>query len=505
MDIIDLEELKRGREVNRKFRMFLVPAAIVVVILILANIVKNFYLEIIQLDEIGGLSSVFWVNIGWKAASFIAGWAVSAFALFITGFFARRGIHAFRRSQDLEPSKVPVVLPAIALGFIGGLLVSQDFYIKALAFLNSTAFGNVDPIFGQDIGYYVFIRPFYISIYSFFSGLSVLVFFYAIAYYLIVLIGRDQFAINELIHNQKLIAHNVINIALFIAVRIFSYRFTREGLLYSTVVNTVGASYTDVNVLLPYYRIAPFLLVAVLAAGIFFFLRRNIKLTLASFAVYPLAFIITMLIVTAVQFFIVSPNEYSLEKPYIENNMKYTREAFELDKARQYVFPEKKLVTPEVVERNRDVVDNIRIIDIPSTIRNNIQLQSNTNFYSFYDGDILNYEINGKETPVFISAREVDQNRIPDKSYINTTFRYTHGYGIVMNSINELTSQGQVEYILSGLMLRTTDPSLVIKQPRIYYGELTNGRVIVGAGGIDEIDSDGNVNYRYTGSGGIPM
>ncbi|MCL2060367.1 MAG: UPF0182 family protein, partial [Oscillospiraceae bacterium] len=505
MDIIDIDELKRGKEAKRKFRIFIVPAAVILALIVLAVVFKNFYMEIIQLDEIGGLSIVFWTNIGWKAASFIAGWIVSAVALFATGLFARRAVRSFRRSQGLSPSTAPVVLPAIGLGFFGGLLVSQEFYIKALTFLNSTPFGKTDPLFSQDIGYYVFVRPFYIAIYSFVSGLSVLVFFYALAYYLIILLGRDQFLPLSLIKHQPILAHNVINIALFIAVRIFSYRFTREGLLYSSVINNTGASYTDVNVMLRYYTVAPFLLIAVLAAGIFFFLRRDMKKALLSFAAYPAVYIITLLIAAAVQFFIVNPNEYSLERPYIEYNMQYTREAFELDKARSYSFPEMTILTPDAVERNRNIIDNVRVVDIGSTIRNNIQLQSNTNFYSFSDGDILNYQINGKQTPVFTSVREVDQNRIPDKSYINVTYKYTHGYGIVMNNINKITSQGQVEYIMSGLRMRMADESLVVNQPRVYYGEMTNGQVIVNANGIDEIDYDGNESYRYTGRGGIHM
>ena len=505
MDVIDLEAIKRGKQSNKKFRLFAVVAAVLLALIILAVVTKNFYMEIIQLDEIGGLSTVFWTNIGWKAASFIAGWIVSAVALFATGFFARRAVRAFRRAQGLAPSASPVVLPAIGLGFFGGLLVSQEFYIKALTFLNATPFDSTDPLFALDIGYYVFTRPFYIAIYSFVSGLSVLVFFYALAYYFIILLGRDQFMPADIIKNQTIMAHNIINVALFIAVRIFSYRFTREGLLYSSVINNTGASYTDVNVLLRYYTVAPFLLVAVLAAGIFFLLRRDMKKALLSFAAYPAVFLITMLIAAAVQFFIVNPNEYSLEKPYIEYNMRYTREAFGLDKVQTYSFPEMKILTPEAVANNRNIIDNVRVVDIDSTIRNNIQLQSNTNFYSFSDGDILNYTINGKETPVFTSAREVDQNRIPDKSYINTMYKYTHGYGIVMNNINRITSQGQVEYIMSGLRMRMADESLAVVQPRIYYGEMTNSQVIVNANGIDEIDYDGNESYRYTGGGGIRL
>ena len=505
MDVIDLDLLKRSREMKKKFKVFIIPLAALVIIIICAVVVKNFYMEIIQLDEIGGLSSVFWTNIGWKAASFVAGWLVTAAALFATGLFANRSIRAFRRAHEIDASPLPVILPAIGLGFFGGLLISQDFYIKALQFLNATPFDKVDPLFSLDIGYYVFKRPFYISIYSFISGLSLFLVFYALAYYLIALMGRDQLALAEIMNSQAIIAHNVINLAMYVAIRIFSYKFTKESLLYSRVVNNAGAGYTDVNIMLRYYTVAPFLLIVVLAASIFFLLRRDMKKALLSFTAYPAVYIITALIAAAVQFLVVNPNEYNKEKPYLEYNIKYTREAYGLDKAQKHSFPEMKILTPDAIARNRNIIDNVRVVDIDSTISNNRQLQSNTNFYSFKDGDILIYEIGNKETPVFTSAREVDQNRIPDKSYINTKYKYTHGYGVVMSFINKITPQGQVEYVMSGLRMRLADESLALNQPRIYYGELTNGQVIVHANGIDEIDYDGNESYRYSGNGGIKL
>ncbi|MDR3121038.1 MAG: UPF0182 family protein [Clostridiales bacterium] len=505
MDVIDMNELNRGKAAGKKLRIFGVAVGILAALVVGALVAKGFYMEVIQLDEIGGLSSVFWINLGYKIAAFAAGCLVSFLALFVTGIFIRRMVRAFWRGRGIEPGKLPVALPAAILGFFGGLLVSNEFYIKALTFLNSTPFGAADPLFSTDIGYYVFERPFLIAIYSFFSGLTVLVFFYTLIYYGAVLLGRDQQSLREIAQDHAIVVHNVVNVALFIAVRIFSYRFTREGLLYSDVVNNAGAGFTDVNVLLRYYTIAPFLLVAVLACGLFFLFRRDLKKALLSFAVYPAVFILTMLVAAAVQFLIVNPNEYNLEKPYIEYNMKYTRQAFGLDQIRSYSFPETRILTPDVVARGRNIIDNVRVVDIDSTVKNNIQLQSNTNFYSFHDGDILNYTVNGKETPVFTSAREVDQNRIPDKSYINTKFKYTHGYGVVMNSINKITPKGQVEYILSGLRMRSTDGALVVDQPRIYYGEITNEQVVVNAAGINEIDYDGNEEFRYDGSGGIPL
>ena len=508
MEVIDLDELKQRVEFLKKMKKLkwvgIILAAIAVIILIL-TIVASIYLDVVQLDEIGGLSAVYWRNFGYKAGSFAAGFLIYFLVILFTGFQIRKIVKKYSGDRELPEIKTAVVIPALIAGFMGAASLYNDFYIKFLRFIHATSFGTADPLFSKDISYYVFQRPFLMEIYEFLLFLTIIMLVYVIGYYVYAFLGRWQLNPREIVKHQPIVRHCFVNIALFIAVRIVSYQFSKEGLLYSEIVGNRGANYIDVNVWMRYFTIIPYLLILVIAASIFFLIKKDIKKAFITFAVYPAAYIVTVLIAAAMQFLIVNPNEYNLEKPYLEYNIKSTREAYGLDKIANYQFPDLKVLTPEVIRSNANIVDNIRVVDIDSTVRNNIQLQANTNFYSFYDGDILIYDINGKDTPVFSSAREVDQQKIPDKSYINTKYKYTHGYGVVMNSINKITSEGQVEYVLSGLRMQAADPSLVITQPRIYYGELTNEEVVVNAAGINEIDYDGNTETRYDGTGGITL
>ncbi len=204
--------------------------------------------------------------------------------------------------------------------------------------------------------------------------------------------------------------------------------------------------------------------------------------------------------------FIVNPNELNLQMKYIEYNIEKTREAYGLNTVKKYIFPEMKELSPEIMNRNINTVDNVRIVDYDSTLASDKQLQSNTNFYTFNSGDIVNYVINGKESPVFITAREIDKNKLPNKEYLNTTYRYTHGFGVVFNPINKVTPEGQIDFIVNGIKMDSTDPNLKILEPRIYYGELTSDYVLVGASnGLKEVDFDGNKECVYDGKGGIKL
>jgi uncharacterized membrane protein (UPF0182 family) len=382
----------------------------------------------------------------------------------------------------------------------------SGYYVKALTFLNSTPFGKADPLFSKDIGYYIFQRPFLLSSYELLLNLSLFLIVYAVAYYYLTLILFGQSRYEAVLRNTPILRHLIIQTTVFIAIKIFHFQFLKEDLLYSNVVESVGASYVDVNVWMKYLTVAPFLLVAILICAVFLLFRKKYIGVLITIAAYPAVWAITLLIAAVVQFIVVNPNEYSLERPFIEHNIKNTREAFGLDKIKDFNFPDMKVLSPEIITDNRNIIDNVRVVDIGSTIINNVQLQSNTNFYTFAEGDILIYNVNGKDTPVFVAAREMDPNKLPDKTYINTRYKFTHGYGIVMNSINKITPVGQVEYVMSGLRLRSEDPDLTVREPRIYYGEIVKDeQVVVNANGINEIDYDGNTETRYSGTGGIHL
>jgi len=481
---------------------------IIIVLVLLAIWTANeIYLEILQLDEIGGYSRIYIKNLIYKAITFVICFALVFIITYITNIFLKRNLNNYRKRLGMPPVKLHNFLISFVSALVIAFLTRNLFYLKILTALNVTPFGSKDPIFSNDIGYYIFIRPLLITSYGFISTIIGLVIIYTVVYYLFNMATAETgFSLKNL-RDKNIIIHILVNISVFIILKAVSYGFVSQNILYNsfTVLQTEGAGYVDVKIWLTYYKIAPYLIILVVAAAMVLIWKNKLKAAGIAIAIFPAVWLVTIAAAAITQTFIVTPNEIQYENEYISYNIEQTRKAYNLDKIKTYDFPAMQELTPEIIERNRGTINTIRVVDIPSTLVSNVQLQSNTAFYTFVNGDIINYTINGKEIPIFISAREIDKSRLPDKTYLNTRYRYTHGYGIVMNPINSITKQGQVEFILSGIKQETIDKNLVIKRPEIYYGEMTHDYVIVNAKGIDEIDYDGTRTTRYEGEGGIHL
>ncbi|HEY9058960.1 MAG TPA: UPF0182 family protein [Pseudobacteroides sp.] len=503
------------RNVAKKIKGKVIGAIAIFAVILGLVVAAGIYLDIIQLNEIGKkLSSIYIKNIQYKlifgAFSFILIFA----AISITNVFTKKILIKFLKKNGTESNiKFPNLSIAALIALLGAFMTRDFFYQKAMTFFNSEVFNLKDPLFSKDVGYYVFQRPFLISLYDFVSYLWIFVIFYTAAYYLISLVTVYKNINIEDLKFKSLVRHNIINIAIFFLIKAVSYTFEKEGLLFGSFANVrgvgslLGAGYIANNIWKLYFTVAPFLLLAIVAVTFVSVWRGKLRIAGFSIAVYPAVWIVVSIIAAITQIAYVKPDEIQAEGNYLKNNMTMTRKAYNIDNIESYPFNLEPL-KPEIIERNKETVDNIRVVDYKATLDSNKQLQGLTNFYSFHEGDIINYNINGKETPVFISAREINKDLLQSKSYTNMMFKYTHGYGIVMNPINRFTREGQSEFIISGLQNEETE--LKIKEPRIYFGELTKDYVVVNPaseGKLKETDYDGKteVSYDTVNGGGIKL
>lgn len=490
--------------------VFLIVLAVVV---IAAFIGSSIYMELIQLKELNrqaDYTTVYTKNLLFKVIFFFASLVIMYLFIYFSNVAIIRNLKKYFKANNLESRKLFNSPIALVISLIGAFFTKEFFFNKALLYINSVQFGKVDSQFGQDIGYYMFQRPFYMSLFDFVSNLWLFIVIYSAVYYVLVLLTAlsNNFSFKEL-KDKAILRHNLINIAVFFVLKTISYKFQREDLLYSsfTKLNLTGAGYTNTTIWVNFYTFAPIIVLAIVILAAFFMWKGKLKKAAISIAIYPAVFILVTLASGVIQSVFVGPNEADYEKNYIKYNMQETRTAFGFDKIKPYDFNEVKDLTSDIMERNRNTIDNIRVVDYNATIDSNRQLQSNTNFYTFTDGDILNYTVNGKEIPVLISAREINTQKLQNQNFINSTFKYTHGYGVVVNPINKLTSQGQVQFLMSELKMDSVDKTaLNVTEPRIYYGELTNNYVIVNpkdSGKEPEIDYDGTaVSYFNTQDSG---
>ena len=235
------------------------------------------------------------------------------------------------------------------------------------------------------------------SVYDFVLYLWIFVIFYTIAYYLIGIIIVYQNVNLEDLKFKSIIRHNIINVAIFFLIKIVSYKFEKEGLLYGSFANVkgvgslLGAGFIANNIWKLYFTIAPFLLLAIVIVTFIFVWRGKLKHAGISIAVYPAVWIIVSIVAAVTQVTYVKPDEIRAESQYLKNNMIMTRKAYNIDSIESYTFRLEPL-RPEILERNKETVDNIRFVDYKATLDSNKQLQGLTNFYSFYEGDIINYK-----------------------------------------------------------------------------------------------------------------
>lgn len=403
-----------------------------------------------------------------------------------------------------------VVLVSIFFG-----LAVQFGWERVLLALNAQTFAVNDPLFGMDLGFYVFTLPLLWALwYAIFFAILINLAITAGAYLFLqadqLIFGpeeRDYAEIAKSIPGRAL-AH--LSALLGIMAILFSFRYLldRYELLYSATGIVYGAGYADVYARLPFlyiYAGAAFLAALLLfafAAGkrshqLFLIIGVIVVATAGLGVIYP----------AVVQQYSVAPNEIVMESPFIATNINYTLLAYGLDRADERPFSVDYNLTGEDLLANSGTVENIRLWDWRPLLSTYKQLQEIRLYYEFFDVDVDRYTIDGEKRQVMLSARELSSEDLPDqaKTWQNIHLFYTHGYGICMSPANVVTPEGLPEFYVKNLPPESDLGEMV--RPEIYYGEGRKDYVIVNTG-LEEFDyplGDENVYATYNGTGGIEL
>lgn len=457
-----------------------------------------------------GLQSVFGTRIGAAFEVFLAGFVVAAVFLAANWLLARR-VAAPRRLFPGQQLSVPAGLLSAAIGMAVALAAlilafsAGGAWSTVLSFFNHTAFGASDPIFNQDIGFYVFELPFYEFLRGWALGLIVVTAVGAAVIYGTrpsLLVSGQRFT-----PDPRVVGHFTFLGVCFLLLMAVGYWFNTYDLLFAEHSALHGASYTDVNARLLAYRIL--MVITVLTAVV---LLATLRLrTLLPLAGAVGLWILVQVLVGGlypgfVQNFTVRPDEQNKERPYIENNIAATRAAFGLDKFQEHQVSDTRLARADV-EANRDLVNSIRLWDYRPLRDTYNQLQSLRPYYTFTGVDIDRYPLSGGERQVMIAARElnVDGLQPQARTWLNQHLVYTHGYGVVASPVNRIEEAGQPHFLVRNLPPASEDPTLAITRPQIYYGEAEDNYVIVhtGAEEFDYPAGERDVTASYAGTGGV--
>jgi uncharacterized membrane protein (UPF0182 family) len=372
-----------------------------------------------------------------------------------------------------------------------------------LFFLNPVAFSLNDPLFGLDVGFFVFRLPMYAKIYGWLTfALTVAAIASAAVYFLYrgILYGP-----RGILFSARARKHLLVLAALFLVVKAFGYYLDAFDLAYSSRGAAYGAGYTDVYALLPALRVLGVLSLAAAAVCVVQMYRPGWSLFIAAVGVVLLAHIIGVQAYPyLLQRFRVVPNEVDVERPFIERNIKFTRLAYALDKVSSQEFPAEEQLLATDIKRNDTTIKNIRLWDHRPALISYAQLQEIRTYYKFVDVDNDRYVVDGTYRQVMLSARELSHQHLQNRNWINEHLTFTHGHGVVLGPVNQVTAGGQPEFFIKDIPPVTTT-SIKVARPEIYYGELANDYILVktAARELDYPAGDQNIYTSYEGTGGV--
>lgn len=487
--------------------------AVLIVVFVVLWAISGKYLDWLWFKTMGS-TAVFWVSmLTGPLTKLIVG--LVAFAFFFVNLLI--ALKAFDRIKTVDSfmsniSKTTVTISGLVVSAVLALFVATGLSLDWTViqqFLHQVHTGVSDPIFKQDLGFYLFSFPFYQQLNILLSTVT----FLGLAGTAIVYILCKAFWRNgnswELWPQAKI--HLTVLAILFLVVKIWGYTLAKFGLLYQETARLTGINYTAFHAKMLAYNFLIWLLAAIILVLLFSFFRRGSKLLIGGLLTWLGASMILLWIYPGViQAFVVSPNEYELEKPYLEKHITWTRKAYGLDKIGLKSFsPDEDKVQP--LNTGNPSLADLRLWDyIPLNPSYN-QLQSIRPYYEFHDIDIDRYHTPSGERQVMISARELNTGKLSDQAHtwINLHLTYTHGYGLAANPVNQFTSQGQPVFVAYDLPPKVDPafPSLKVRQPGIYFGEMTNDYIIVNTKTteFDYPQGDQNISTTYQGTRGIPL
>ncbi len=457
------------------------------------------------------VASVFWTYLTTQYVVQIVFFLIFLLIAGINVTIAYRSSSYVNRTLDI--GQLGISLSVIRWIFIAFLLLIGWFvsmypasnWLPVLMYLQQSPFGSTDPVFGQDISFYVFSLPVYEMIRNFLmASLVVSLIATAVVYFFRegILVAPQAVHVSSRVH-----AHAAILVALFFAIQIFDYWLSRYELLFSPGGVVYGMTYVDENIrVFSYNTMIVVCLAGIVLAG-YGFIRRNLKYpTIGLGLLIVFAIIMTGIVPGFVQRFSVDPNELERERTYLDYHIQSTRDAYGLNNIIEKPYPVDYSLTQEDLENNRLTIENIPLWDYRPLLETYQQIQAIRPYYEFNDIDIARYDFDGDYRQIMLAPRELDQRRLPGDSqtWVNKTFIFTHGYGVVANPVNVFTEEGLPELFIRDIPPRMTI-DIDLDRPEIYFGERTNEPIIVRAG-IQEFDypyGETNVFTTYEEETGV--
>ncbi len=462
-----------------------------------------------------GYDVVFRTALGSRVGIGVLGGAVSFLFLWANLRMAQRGIVPeltvvggpgtvkFDLNVVLRRLSIPV---ALGFALLGGLSLSNT-WLTLLAYRHGSSFGSLDPAFGRDISYYVFTLPALSVVIGFAVTLIVLALLLIIPVYVLrrdIMVRARGITIEASAERHL----GILIAGVFVLTALTASFITLPSLVYSTTGPLVGASYADLALRVPLIKATA--LVAILGAGIVLWGSQRHQLprwtAIAVLQYFAVAVVLGLGLPAAYQRLSVVPNELSKEMPQLVQHIAATQQAWGLDQVSIRNLSGDAILTQADIEANSGTIENVRLWDREPLLQTVRQLQEIRTYYDFASVDDERYWIDGLYRQVLLSARELSTQSLPQRTFINERLAFTHGMGVTVSPVNEVTEEGLPVLFIKDLP-PVSDVSLEVTRPGIYYGELSNDYVFVKTNQqeFDFPSGEGSAYTTYEGTGGVSI
>lgn len=490
-----------------KKRNFVVILFFIVLAMSLFIMFKGAYLEKLEIGE--QYVSVFWKNFQYKTISLITTFIIIFLAVYITNKRISSGLKDFFDDEKKDMPKLPNKSVSFVIAGLVSLFTSNLTMNKLILFLNSTSFEIKDKIFNNDIGYYLFQKPFLEYIVWFGLITVVALMAYMGAYYIIALNTQFDGVNTETLKKSK-ISKQLLSSTKVLSILIAILTFLKTQDLSSSKFLTIGDATTyslygagvgDVSIKLWGYRLLSVIIVISVFLAVSNYNKGKTKKVIGSILTVPIYLCLLLVTLVGYNTMFINSNELDKQKEYINYNIENTRNAYNIQIDEINVTNGGALSYEDII-RNADLLGNISIVNKDLVLQNLNGTLTNKGYYTYSSSKIGQYLINGEEKLVYISPREIVNK---DNSYINATYEYTHGYGVIATSATSTNAAGNLENYQKGF----TDIDLEIKEPRIYFGMQTNDTIVTNSTSKEEFDypvAEGeNKTIQYNGKAGLQL
>lgn len=501
----NVKKVKKNKTAKKAKRKIVVILFSIVCLIVSYVMYRGNYLEILEIGK--NYIGSFYDSIKYRAITILVSFIWIFILMYTTNRRIKKGLQIFFTEENKEMPKFLNKSISFITAAIVSVITSNIFLQKTILFINNTSFGRTDFIYGHDIGYYLFIKPFLQAILVYMLVTLIAVTLYAAIYYIILLNTQFTNGVSletlkksvlkkQLLNNVKVIVIMLAVLTLINAEDLATQTFLTVG-ENESAYSISGAGTSDITIKVWGYRILSILMVLAIFLGISAYNKkknRGVVLWILSVPTYLIGLIIILI---GYNKLFIDSNEYEKEKQYIAYNIENTRDAYGLN-VEEIKLEDSETINSEEITQYSEVVNNISATNKSLVLKSLNGTLTNKGYYKYTSSNAGIYNIDGKNTLVYITPREIVSN---ENAYTNATYEYTHGYGAVVTSASQTNSSGDLINLQKDFS--NENNVININNPRLYFGLETNNTIVTNSKNKNEFDypsNESNDSYNATNS-----